>query len=237
MKGFFLKWAHHCKILFGDSVYCASFVGGAMLLLISNAVNQLATVYNDSWVYISATDILIDSLPVVNMEFLYTWGMYFLTGLIIFCAIFLRLEMAPFTMKTVAVLMFLRSGFILLTNIGPPLGFIYEGAKVGGNVLSDFLFRNDLFFSGHVAYPFLAFWIFRDIKWASWIFLIGTIVQSVTVLFMHVHYSIDVFAAYFVTYGVYKFSEYVFARLNLRFKNRLKMYGLDVINKFKEWKQ
>lgn len=237
MKEFFLKWAYHWKVLVDDPVYRASFLAGGILLFGAYIVNDLANAYGDARTYTSVGDIIIDNLPVVNLEFLYTWGMYFLIGLIVFCPLFLKPEMAPFAMKTMAVMMYLRSGFILLTNFGPPVGFFYESAKVGGHVLSDFLFRNDLFFSGHVAYPFLAFLIFREIRWASWIFLLGALVQSVTVLFMHVHYSIDVFAAYFIAYGLYKFSEYVFARLNLRFKNRLKMYGLDVINKFKEWKQ
>lgn len=237
MRKFFSKWVHHWKVLLDDPVYRASCLVAMLFLIGAYVVNDLANAYGDAQTYISVGDIIIDNIPVVDLEIFYTWGMYFLIAAIVFYPLFVVPERAPFTIKTMAVMMYLRSGFILLTNLGPPVGFFYEGAIVGGDVLSDFLFRNDLFFSGHAAYPFLAFWIFRDLKWAGWIFLIGTLLGSVTVLFMHVHYSIDVFAAYFIAYGVYKFSEYVFAPLNLRFKNRLKLYGWDVINRLKEWKQ
>jgi hypothetical protein len=37
--------------------------------------------------------------------------------------------------------------------------------------------------------------------------LVSSIILAITVLLMHVHYSIDVLSAYFITYGVYKLSE------------------------------
>jgi hypothetical protein len=38
----------------------------------------------------------------------------------------------------------------------------------------------------------------------------ASIVLAITVLLMHVHYSIDVASAYFITYGVYKVGDQLF---------------------------
>ena len=55
--------------------------------------------------------------------------------------------------------------------------------------------------------------------------LIGSLIMGVTVLLMHVHYSIDVFSAFFISYGVYTFSNMIFNQLNVRFKKILEKYG------------
>ena len=77
----------------------------------------------------------------------------------------------------------------------------------------DFLiFNNDLFFSGHVAIAFLGFLLFQEKKLKIF-FLIATIVMALTVLFMHVHYSIDVFAALFITYSTHEFGKRLFKKI------------------------
>ena len=55
--------------------------------------------------------------------------------------------------------------------------------------------------------------------------------MAATVLFMHVHYSIDVFAAFFIAYGVYAFSDKVFNHLNLRFYKKIKLHGWSAFQK------
>ncbi|MEP0862574.1 MAG: hypothetical protein HRF52_14150 [Ignavibacterium sp.] len=60
----------------------------------------------------------------------------------------------------------------------------------------------DLFFSGHTATLFILF-LSTDEKILKKVFLLSTICVAVSVLLQHVHYSIDVFAALFFTYGCY----------------------------------
>jgi len=48
---------------------------------------------------------------------------------------------------------------------------------------------------------------------------------------MHVHYSIDVFAAFSIAYGVHAFSDKVFNHLNLRFKKKIRIYGWAAFQK------
>ena len=61
----------------------------------------------------------------------------------------------------------------------------------------------DLFFSGHTATLFILFLV-SEKKILKTLFLISTIVVAISVLLQHVHYTIDVFAAFFFTYTCYK---------------------------------
>ena len=125
-------------------------------------------------------------------------------------------------MGVFGILGILRGFFITFTYLGLPFGAIipdYPGQ------LSMMFFSNDLFFSGHAAYPFLGFLLFRK-KWAKGIMLILTIILSLTVLFMHLHYSIDVFAAFFITYGVYRFGRRLFLKetfLQNKYQNEINL--------------
>jgi hypothetical protein len=64
-------------------------------------------------------------------------------------------------------------------------------------------FKNDMFFSGHTAIPFLGFLLFKNSK-IRFLFLAGSVFLGTAALLMHEHYSIDVFSAFFITYCSYK---------------------------------
>ena len=227
---------HHWKVLLNDRAYLISLMLGFAVLIGAYIVNHFASVINDSYVYVSVGDFILDKIPTYNMEFFFTWGIYGLMAICFFYPVLFKPEIVPFGLKTFGLLILLRCGFINLTNIGPPEGFYYDGVIMGGSVLSDLLFKNDLFFSGHTAYPYLGFLLFRESR-LRWFLLFGSIVMAATVLLMHVHYSIDVFAAYFITYGTYKMSDNIFNNLNLRFQNRLNLYGWHAFqNKLKNLK-
>jgi membrane-associated phospholipid phosphatase len=57
----------------------------------------------------------------------------------------------------------------------------------------------DLFFSGHTAIMFI-FFLVAESKPVKMLFLVGTITIAGLVLLQHVHYSVDVFVAFFVSY-------------------------------------
>ena len=62
--------------------------------------------------------------------------------------------------------------------------------------------QNDMFFSGHTAIPFLGLLLFK--RPVRYFFLCGSIRMGVVVLLIHVHCSIDVVAAFFMTYTSYR---------------------------------
>ena len=228
---------HHWKVLLKDKAYLYSLFLGFAVLIGAYIVNHFASVINDSYVYVSVGDFILDKIPTYNMEFFFTWVMYGLMAICFFYPVIFKPELVPFGLKTFGMLILLRCGFINLTNIGPPDGFFYDGGRVGGSALSDLLFRNDLFFSGHTSYPFLGYLLFKESK-IKWLLLAGSILMAITVLAMHVHYSIDVFAAFFITYGTYKLSDNIFNKLNLRFKKNVALNSWHLLQeKLKNFKK
>lgn len=233
LKEYFSKFRYHWKVLLSDHTYKVSLYVGILLLTLGYFISHVASFYKDSQAYISVGDLLLDNIPTINLEFIFTWGMVGLTLLIFLYPLLFRPELVPFTIKCYAVLLYIRTFSILLINVGPPHGFFYDSYKLGQNVFDDMAFRNDLFFSGHTAFPFLAFLIFKD-SWIRWVFLAGSIIEGITVLLMHIHYSIDVVAAFFVSFGAYSICKKIFHPLNMRFATNIKLYGWDAMQKIKE---
>jgi len=194
-----------------------------LVFLSSIFVTDIVGTFKDSFDLPAVGDSLLNLLPVLNLDFLFIWGFYLVIFLIVLYPLFISPEKAPFVLKTFGILMLVRACFNLLTDIGPPDGFHFEHIVLN-NPLKDLAFRNDLFFSGHTAVPFLAFLIFKNTVF-RWFMLVASVILGSTVLLMHVHYSIDVFAAPFIAHGVYVLSDNIFNRLNIRFRKRIKSHG------------
>jgi membrane-associated phospholipid phosphatase len=207
--------------LFKDRSYFVSFIVGFILLFAGQIVTFKVASYNDEMFdTVTVGDLLLEILPTVDLTFFYTWGsLIFLISVAVY-TLFVRIELAPWAMKTFGVLFMVRALFMVLTHLGPPEGMfylLYPPTMEDKFLFSHFFFLNDLFFSGHVANAFLGALIFRNYKF-KWYCLIVSIVMAATVLLMKMHYTIDVLAAYFVTYGIYALSDRLFHKYNERFK-------------------
>ena len=66
------------------------------------------------------------------------------------------------------------------------------------------------FFSAHTGLPLLMGLIFWNERVWRYIYLGISALFGVSVLLAHVHYSIDVFAAPFMTYSIFKLAQYLF---------------------------
>ncbi|MBD3330076.1 hypothetical protein GF354_00940 [Candidatus Peregrinibacteria bacterium] len=231
LRNFFARFWHHWKILLKDKAYRISLLIGALVLSVSYFVTLTVSSYNDTSSYLSVGDAILDKLPTYNLEFLFIWGISFIVLWGMLYIVFYKPEILPFTLKTLGVLFLVRSGFIVLTHVGPPAGFYYDNlVSVDYNPLNSLVFRNDLFFSGHTSLPFMLFLLLKDTKF-KWFMLASSLLMGATVLLMHVHYSIDVFAAFFITYGIYALSNKIFNNLNIRFRRRIKRYGWNAFQK------
>lgn len=228
---YFGKVWHQWKVLLSDRAYLISLFLGVFVLVSAYFVTFFVSSYNDFKSYVSVGDLILDNIPTYDLEFLFTWGIYSTMLFIFSYFVFERQELLPFALKTFGLLLFVRSGFIVLTHVGPPSGFFYATSVAPVyDSFTQWIFRNDLFFSGHTAIPFMAFLLLKDDK-VRWIMLLSSITMGITVLLMHVHYSIDVFAAFFITHGIYALSDRIFNNLNLRFKLRLKKYDWNSLQR------
>lgn len=215
---FFRKFVRRWKELLSDRKYVISLISGFSLMLIALVANFYVARYTETVQATKVGDLFLDWLPTVDLGFFYTTFIFMLVGLIIIYPVFFQQELLPFTAKTFAAFILIRSFFISLTHLGPPEPFYALPHFTDQNAFIRFFYLNDLFFSGHTGVPFLAALIFWKHRFMRYFMLVGSVVMGVTVLLMHVHYSIDVFAAYFITYTIYVVSDKVFNQLNRRFR-------------------
>lgn len=93
---------------------------------------------------------------------------------------------------------------ISLLPLNPPTGIItlqdpIANIAYGGNGI---FITKDLFYSGHTGNMFL-FFLCLEAKWDKIIALTASFLIGLLVLIQHIHYSIDVFAAFIFTYFIY----------------------------------
>lgn len=218
MKTFLVRWYHQWRELLKDRKFLASLLVGAVVMGVAYYVNFRAVLYTDQIPVLSVGDAILDSIPTIDLSFLYTFGIYFTAVLVVVYPLFFKPELVPFTAKTAGVFIIIRAFFISLTHLGAPLNYFQLPQLEQQPWGFKLFYMNDLFFSGHTGFPFLAALLFWESKVMRYFFLGMSIAQAITVLFMHVHYSIDVFSAYFITYTIYVVSDKIFNKLNLSFK-------------------
>jgi len=95
-----------------------------------------------------------------------------------------------------------------MTHIGP---FPIQSPLETGDIIGKFIFKGDLFFSGHTGLSFLMALIFWPHRRLGMIFFAASVIFAASALLGHLHYSIDVFAAYFITYSIFKLAQKLFA--------------------------
>jgi hypothetical protein len=173
---------------------------------------------------VSVKDLFLDMLPVVDLRYFYIYGITVTVGIFVVYLLYFRPDLIPFSIKFFCAVFILRSLFICLTHLGPPEGFFIPSfaQDYGEWPLNHLMHSNDLFFSGHVAYPFMAALVTSHKKALFTFFLSTSVVMGITVLLMRIHYSIDVFAAYFIVYGLYHLVRKFFGKTDLHFYSLLK---------------
>ena len=180
-----------------------------LLLAISVLINYLSGHYVDTVASARTTDLLLDYMPVIDLNLIYTYGYEIVLLIMFLFPLFFDVKEFHVTISQYSLLVLIRSFFILLTHLRTPIDAV---AIPSVQVFNFLYFKNDLFFSGHTALPFLGYLLFRH-KRIRYFFLIATFIMAATVLFMHVHYSIDVFAALFIAYGSYMLGKSFFKKV------------------------
>jgi len=104
----------------------------------------------------------------------------------------------------VLCLLFYRIVVMYLVPLEPPVDCIpLRDELLRHTTYGDKVLTKDLFFSGHTASAVLLFHLVQD-KWKSRFFLLMSVVIGAMVIIQHVHYTIDVIAAYFFAHLAYR---------------------------------
>jgi len=174
---------------------------GILLLFGSLLINNFANDYTAAHYSSGVNDIILDNLPTLNVEVIFLEGAIALIIFIALICLYKPLRF-PFMCKTVALFIAVRAFFLTLTHLGPPLHeLVFQPQSIFERLI--YGSGDDLFFSGHVGLPFLMALIFWKQKHLRWFFLFASLFFAAAVLLGHIHYSIDVFSAFFISYGIF----------------------------------
>ncbi len=181
-----------------------------LFLALAIVFNMIAGNYVDKTASVSVPDMILDNTPVINLQFLFVYGSLLMAAVLFLYPLFFKVNEFHVVLSQSSLLIIIRSFFVMLTHLKIPTNAIIISVPKFYELIN---YNNDLFFSGHVATAFLGFLIFRKQK-IGLFFLFATFVMATTVLLMHLHYSIDVFAALFITYGSYSIGKWFFEKID-----------------------
>ncbi len=205
------------KSYFSNKSFLISTLLAVVLLIISLVVNFYAALYATERASNSVTDLILSNIPVFDADGIFVYGAELFFIFIFFLCV-LELKIIPFTLKSIALFVIVRSIFVSLTHIGP----FPDHTMINSNFIGKFTFGADLFFSGHTGLPFLMALVFWDSKFLRYLFIASSVLFGIVVLMTHLHYSIDVLGAYFITFSIFRLAELFFKKDLILFKNGLK---------------
>ena len=179
--------------------FIASACAGSLALAGAIWVNFWAIKQATAKAGVAVEDIILSNIPMFNVDDLFVYGTFIvmtISAAVIFC----YPKRIPFALKALALFIVTRSLFTLMTHLGPPEAAY--ATDLGETIVRSF-FGADQFFSAHTGMPFLgalALW-YADRR-AALFFLTSSVFFAAIVLLGHIHYTIDVFSAFFITYGI-----------------------------------
>ncbi len=199
---------HKYKDFYGHDFFWASTLGGFLLLFLSLIINFYTGGYVSERASNAVTDIILSNTPVYAVGSIFIYGAaVFMIIVAILCLV--EPKRIPFVLKSAALFVFVRAIFISVTHIGPfPNQTIIDPTSFINKITSG----SDLFFSGHTGFPFLMALIFWKDKYLRYFFVSTSLFFGIVVLLGHMHYTIDVLSAFFITYGIFHMAEFLFKK-------------------------
>ena len=198
--------ARRYKDHFKNRDYRTAVASSFLIFVASLGASLAAGLFSKSHASNPVSDLILSNVPVFGVDELFVYGTLILIVFALVLA-FAHPRRIPFTLHSLALFFFIRAGFVCLTHIAP---FPGRAATDFGSTVQKYFFGDDLFFSGHTGAPFLLALIF----WREWrlryVFLAWSVYFAAVVLLGHLHYSIDVASAFFITYTIFCLSEWLF---------------------------
>lgn len=198
------------KDFWTDTQSLAAAFASCLLLGLSFVVNFYAGIYATLKASNPVTDIILDNIRVYDVDTIFIYGPVVLWVFVATLCLN-QPKRIPFVFKSVALFIFTRSFFITLTHIGPSME-ANNLVDYSSRVIKDFTFGGDLFFSAHTGLPFLMALVFAKNTKLLVLFTLTAIFFGIIVLMGHVHYTIDVVAAFFITYTIFNLAKYFFKK-------------------------
>lgn len=210
------KLVHKYRHTFTDQSFLLSIFFATLLFLTSLIINYFTSAYASLHAGGPVGDIVLDNIPTFDLDWAFAYGPV-VFWLVIIGFVLAEPKTLPFTLKSVALFVFVRSVFVTLTHLGVSPADIPPDAT--SNFIKRLSYGGDLFFSGHTGMPFLMSLVFRENKRLRIFCIISAIFFGVVVLAVHMHYSIDVLSAFFITYTIYVLAEKFFKKDREMFYN------------------
>lgn len=151
----------------------------------------------------SINDPILPHLPVIDLTWPLTFLIYFNITMLLWSNRNFPKELL-LAFQAYSLMIFCRTVTLYSFPLEPPVDIIpLADPVVMAKSELGLIHTKDLFFSGHTATAFLCFLTAVD-KRMRLLFLISTVLIGLFVLLQHVHYTIDVLAAPFVSYLCWK---------------------------------
>ncbi len=150
-------------------------------------------------------DLLLSALNPQDHSWI-IFGLIYFSMMVTLQGIYRKPELVLLGLKCYLILTLLRMVAMYTFTLEPPVGIIplhdpvVDVIAYGGNT-----FNKDLFFSGHVA-TLVLFVLIEERPLLKKILIINTVLVAGLILLQRVHYTVDVLAAPFITYGIVKFT-------------------------------
>ncbi len=182
-----------------------SVVSFAIFIIAIFVIQPLAIDFANEAATNPVGDVILSNTPVFDVGVFFVYGMFLLVAFITALCLSHPNRIA-FVLHSLTLFVLIRSVFVSLTHVG---AFTTQLPSDFGPTITNMFFGADHFFSGHTGAPFLMALIFWRDALLRYIFLAWSAFFGVVVLLGHLHYTIDVASAFFITYGIFHLAQWL----------------------------
>jgi membrane-associated phospholipid phosphatase len=198
------------KNAFADKIFKQKFLASFILLIVVLICLPFFFQFIEKRSGIILDDFILKNIQPVDVSIAIFFIIWVVSILMILRAVqkpaIFILLLTSFTLLTVS-----RIISIYFVVLNPPANLIVLKDPLSNFFYGATFITKDLFYSGHTATMFLMF-LCLEKKIEKCVALTASFFVGILVLVQHVHYSVDVLVAPFITYLIYRFAKYWVAK-------------------------